>query len=54
VAAAVGYRDAGALAKIFTRHMGRKPAAYRSGFRRRVAGPATSGSGQRAKDVRSR
>lgn len=35
VAAAVGYRDAGTLTKIFTRHIGRKPTDYRSTFRRR-------------------
>jgi transcriptional regulator GlxA family with amidase domain len=35
VAAAVGYRDAGTLTKIFTRHIGRKPTGYRSSFRRR-------------------
>ena len=34
VAAAVGYRDAGTLTKIFTRHIGRKPTGYRSTFRR--------------------
>jgi transcriptional regulator GlxA family with amidase domain len=37
VAAAVGYRDAGTLTKIFSRHIGRKPTEYRSAFRRRGA-----------------
>lgn len=40
VAAAVGYRDAGTLTKIFTRHIGRKPTDYRSTFRRRGVPPA--------------
>ncbi len=40
VAAAVGYQDAGALSKIFTRHIGRKPTEYRSSFRRRDVPPA--------------
>lgn len=40
VAAAVGYRDAGTLTKIFTRHIGRKPTDYRSAFRRRGVPPA--------------
>jgi transcriptional regulator GlxA family with amidase domain len=37
---AVGYRDAGTLTKIFTRHIGRKPTDYRSTFRRPAAPPA--------------
>ncbi len=40
VAAAMGYRDAGTLTKIFTRHIGRKPTEYRSAFRRRSVSPA--------------
>ncbi len=39
VAAAVGYRDAGTLTKLFTRHIGRKPTDHRSAFRRRGVPP---------------
>lgn len=34
VAAAVGYRDPGTFAALFARHTGRRPAAYRTAFRR--------------------
>ncbi|MFJ8083138.1 GlxA family transcriptional regulator [Streptomyces sp. NPDC096205] len=35
VAADVGYRDPGTFTRIFVRHTGRRPSAYRSSFRRR-------------------
>jgi transcriptional regulator GlxA family with amidase domain len=35
VAADVGYRDPGTFTRIFVRHTGHRPSAYRSAFRRR-------------------
>jgi transcriptional regulator GlxA family with amidase domain len=35
IAAAVGYRDAGAFSDIFARHTGQRPREYRAKFRRR-------------------
>jgi transcriptional regulator GlxA family with amidase domain len=38
IQSAVGYRDAGAFSDLFNRHVGLRPAAYRSRFRQQAAG----------------
>ncbi|MFD5098604.1 GlxA family transcriptional regulator [Streptomyces albidochromogenes] len=40
VAAAVGYRDPGTFAALFTRHTGHRPSAYRTAFRREARASA--------------
>jgi transcriptional regulator GlxA family with amidase domain len=39
---AVGYRDAGAFADLFTRHVGVRPTAYRARFRHQAAQPSSA------------